>query len=158
MGGAGAHPRVGRRGRTALDRIADAIARFRLSSSLVTVSRFAVPVCLWMIFVNVASHYRDAGRLPDDALADVVQAELATRRCPGLRLDPAGFHEYARAHGINHADLYQKRSPHLQKVAERLDRALRADTETQCQRMIELYETAAPHLIKPVQALSATRS
>ncbi|MHB2208064.1 hypothetical protein [Methylobacterium sp. CM6257] len=78
----------------------------------------------------------------------MVAAELASRRCPGLRLDPAAFRELALERGFNHTDLYQKRSPRLQKAASHLDQKLRQDPDGACQRMFDLYGRvdSVPHL------------
>lgn len=58
-----------------------------------------------MVFANIASHHDEAGAL-DVTLREAVEAELASRRGPGLRLDPVSVREFARERGINHADLY----------------------------------------------------
>ncbi|MCJ2049468.1 hypothetical protein [Methylobacterium sp. J-070] len=137
------------KGETAADpREAARVVR-RRSSSSGALYRIGLPIALWIGFVNVAHHYYGKGLATDAVLHDVVEAELASRRCPGLRLDPAGFRELAQERGINHADLYQKRSVRLQKVANRLDRSLRANPEGGCQKMLDLYgETgSAPHLL-----------
>jgi hypothetical protein len=67
---------------------------------------------IWMVFANIAGHHDKAGAL-DATLREAVEAELASRRCPGLRLDPVSVREFARERRINHADLYQKRSLRL---------------------------------------------
>lgn len=101
--------------------------------------RIGLPVALWIGFVNVAHQYYGKGLATDTALHEAVAAELASRRCPGLRLDPAGFRELAQERHFNHADLYQKRSPRLQKAASHLDQKLRNDPNGECQRMFDLY-------------------
>jgi hypothetical protein len=101
--------------------------------------RIGLPIALWIVFVNVAAHYHPKGMATDAVLHDVVEAELASRRCPGLRLDPVGFREVAQTRGINHADLYQKRSPRLRKAADHLERKLRNDPGGACQQMLDLY-------------------
>jgi hypothetical protein len=121
----------------------------RRSSLLRALYRIGLPVTLWIVFVNVAAHYHPKGMATDAVLHDVVEAELASRRCPGLRLDPASFRELAARRGFNHADIYQKRSPRLQKSANHLDRRLRGDPSGECQRLFDLYGGAgpAPHLL-----------
>ncbi|MGH1570876.1 hypothetical protein ACRAWG_09635 [Methylobacterium sp. P31] len=114
------------------------------SSSFDAFYRIGLPVALWIGFVNVAHHYYGKGMATDAALQDVVAAELVSRRCPGLRLNPAGFRELAQERRINHADLYQKRSPRLQKAANRLDRKLREDPDGECQQMFDLYGGSGP--------------
>jgi hypothetical protein len=116
------------------------------SSSFDALYRIGLPVALWIGFVNVAHHYYGKGLATDAALHDVVAAELASRRCPGLRLDPAAFRELALERGFNHADLYQKRSPRLQKAASHLDQKLRQDPDGTCQQMFELYGGAGSGL------------
>jgi hypothetical protein len=111
----------------------------RRSTSLGVVYRVGLPITFWIVFVNVAAHYHPKGMATDAVLYDVVQAELASRRCPGLRLDPVGFRELAQGRGFNHADIYQKRSPRLQRAATQLERKLRDDPESECQRMLDLY-------------------
>jgi hypothetical protein len=119
------------------------------SSSFDALYRIGLPIVLWMVFANIASHYHEKEGALDATLREAVEAELASRRCPGLRLDPVSFREFARERGINHADLYQKRSVRLQKIATRLERSLRDDPKGGCQRMLDLYgETgSAPHLL-----------
>jgi hypothetical protein len=121
----------------------------RSSSSFGAFCRIGVPIALWMVFANIASHHHEKGGRLDATLREAVEAELASRRCPGVRLDPASFREFARERGINHADLYQKRSLRLQKIAAHLERSLRTDPASGCQRMLDLYgETgSAPHLL-----------
>lgn len=124
-------------------------AACRRSGAFSALYRIGLPVVLWIVFVNVAHQYYGKGLATDAALHDVVEAELASRRCPGLRLDPAGFRELAQERGFNHADLYQKRSPRLQKAATQLERKLRDDPDSECQRMFDLYGgTGSPlHLL-----------
>jgi hypothetical protein len=119
------------------------------SSSIDALYRLGLPVALWIGFVNVAHHHYGKGLATDAALHDVVEAELASRRCPGLRLNPAGFRELAQERRLNHADIYQKRSPRLQKVASHLDQKLRKDPGGECQRMFDLYGGvgSVPHLL-----------
>ena len=63
------------------------------SSSFDALYRIGLPVVLWIGFVNVAHNYYGKSLATDTALHEAVAAELASRRCPGLRLDPAGFRE-----------------------------------------------------------------
>jgi hypothetical protein len=121
----------------------------RRSTSLSAFYRVGLPITLWIVFVNVAAHYHPKGMATDAVLHDVVEAELASRRCPGLRLDPASFRELAQTRGINHADIYQKRSPRLRKAASRLEQRLRQDPDGACQQMLDLYGEAgsALHLL-----------
>lgn len=121
----------------------------RRSSSSGALYRIGLPIAMWIGFVNVAHHYYGKGLATDAVLHDVVEAELASRRCPGLRLDPAGFRELAQERGFNHADIYQKRSPRLQKTAEHLDRRLRDDPGGECQKLFDLYggSGSATHLL-----------
>lgn len=121
----------------------------RRSGLLSALYRTGLPVTFWIVFVNVAAHYHPKGMATDTFLHDVVQAELASRHCPGLRLDQASFRELAAVRGFNHADIYQKRSPRLQKAASRLEQRLRQDPGGACQRMFDLYGGAgpAPHLL-----------
>ena len=121
----------------------------RRSDSLSALYRIGLPITLWVAFVNVAAHYHPKGMATDGVLHDVVEAELASRRCPGLRLDPVSFREFAAERGFNHADIYQKRSPRLQKTAAHLDRRLRNDPGGECQRMFNLYggSGSATHLL-----------
>jgi hypothetical protein len=118
-------------------------------NSLSALYRIGLPIALWIAFVNVAAHYHPKGTVTDAVLQDVVEAELASRRCPALRLDPASFRELAQRRGINHADIYQKRSPRLQKAATQLERKLRDDPGGECQRMFDLYggSGSATHLL-----------
>ena len=111
--------------------------------------RIGLPIVLWVVFANGATHYRDRRTVPPAGLREAVEAEVASRLCPGLRLDDARFRLFAQAHGINHADLYQKRSVWLRKDAEALERALRADPEGGCRHMLDLYgrEGVAPQLL-----------
>jgi len=111
--------------------------------------KVGLPIALWIGFVNVAAHYHPKGLATDAVLHDVVEAELASRRCPGLRLDPVGFRELAQTRGINHADLYQKRSPRLWKAVDHLERKLRDDLSGACQGMLNRYggPGSAPHLL-----------
>jgi hypothetical protein len=114
------------------------------STSLAALYRVGLPLTLWIVFVNVAAHYHPKGMVTDAVLHDVVEAELASRRCPGLRLDPVSFRELASERGINHSDIYQKRSPRLRKAADQLERRLRDNPEEACQQMWDLYGGAGP--------------
>jgi hypothetical protein len=109
------------------------------SGSFDALYRIGLPIALWIGFVNVAGHYHEREGVLDATLREAVEAELASRRCPGLRLDTVSFREFARERGINHADLYQKRSLRLQKDAAHLDRRLRHDPGGECQRLFDLY-------------------
>lgn len=107
-------------------------------------SSVALPVVLWIAFVNAVGHHGSRDQGTDAALHGAVEADLASRRCPGLRLDPAGFRAFARGRGVGHADLYQKRSPRLQKAADHLERRLRADHDGECQRLLDVYGGSGP--------------
>ena len=111
--------------------------------------RIGLPIALWVLFANGATHYRDRRIVPAAGLREAVEAEVASRLCPGLRLDDASFRAFAQAHGINHADLYQKRSAWLRKDADALERDLHADPEGGCGHMLDLYgrDGTAPHLL-----------
>ncbi len=124
-------------------------ADHRWSDLLSALYRIGLPIALWIMFVNAAAHYHPKGMATDAVLHDVVEAELASRRCRGLRLDPVGFREVAQTRGINHADLYQKRSPRLRKAVGHLERKLRDDPDGECQRMFDLYggSGSATHLL-----------
>jgi hypothetical protein len=119
-------------------------ADHRWSGSLSALYRIGLPIALWIVFVNVAAHYHPKGMATDAILHDVVEAELASRRCPGLRLDPVSFRELSAERGINHADIYQKRSPRLRKAADQLERRLRDNPERACRQMWDLYGGAGP--------------
>ena len=111
--------------------------------------RLGLPIVLWVLFANGATHYRDRHIVPAIGLREVVEAEVASRLCPGLRLDDASFRRFSQDHGINHSDLYQKRSVWLRKDADALERDLRADPEGGCRHMLDLYgrDGPAPHLL-----------
>jgi hypothetical protein len=116
----------------------------RRLTSLAALYRVGLPITLWIVFVNAAAHHHSKGMATDTVLHDVVEAELASRRCPGLRLDPVSFRELSAARGINHADIYQKRSPRLHKAADHLERGFRDNPEGACRQMWDLYGGAGP--------------
>ncbi len=122
------------------------------SSAFSALCRIGLPIVLWMVFANIAGHHHEKGGVLDAPLREAVEAELASRHCPGVRLDPVSFRAFARERGINHADLYQKRSLRLQKLAAHLEHSLRIDPVSGCQKMLDLYgETGtAPHLLTRV--------
>ncbi|MCJ2075680.1 hypothetical protein MKK64_10035 [Methylobacterium sp. E-025] len=128
---------------------ADASARRPASERFGLAYRIGLPIALWVLFANGATHYRDRHIVPAAGLREAVEAEVASRLCPGLRLDEASFRIHAQAHGINHSDLYQKRSAWLRKDADALERELRADPDTGCRHMLDLYggDGTAPHLL-----------
>lgn len=111
--------------------------------------RIGLPIALWVLFANGATHYRDRHIVPAPGLREAVEAEVASRLCPGLRLDDASFRRFAQDRGLNHADLYQKRSVWLRKDAAALERDLHADPDGGCRHMLDLYgsDGAAPHLL-----------
>ena len=111
--------------------------------------RLGLPIVLWVLFANGATHYRDRHIVPAAGLREAVEAEVASRLCPGLRLDDASFRRFSQDHGINHSDLYQKRSVWLRRDAEALERDLRADPGGGCRHMLDLYggDGPAPHLL-----------
>lgn len=117
------------------------------------VYRIGLPIALWVVFADSATHYRDRHLVLPDGLREVVEAEVASRHCPGLRLDETSFRRFAQERGLNHADLYQKRSVVLRKDAAAVERDLRADPDRGCRHMLDLYggDGDVPHLLVPTR-------
>lgn len=118
-----------------------------LQSFMTALYRIGIPVALWIVFVNAARHFHARVDRKDAAMREAVEAELASRRCPGVRLDLAGFRKLAHERGINHADIYQPRSIRLQKAAALLDRELHDDPQGACQRLLDRYGGSDLHLL-----------
>ncbi len=124
------------------------LRRVQFLQPFITSLRLSLPVLLWIVFVNVAHRYHTVPEAADAALGQAVAADLAARRCPALRLDVEAFRQFAHDNGINHADLYQKQSLHLQKIIARLEALLRAKPEFMCRSLLEQYGTPGRRLLR----------
>ena len=111
--------------------------------------RLGLPIVLWVLFANGATHYRDRRIVPAIGLREVVEAEVASRLCPGLR--PRRRELPALLPGPRHQP-FRPLPEALGLAAQgrgRLERDLRADPEGGCRHMLDLYgrDGPAPHLL-----------
>lgn len=107
----------------------------------------------WAVFGTWAEARRSAVQQDDPALRTVIEADLAGRTCPNLRLDTDRFRDFLRANHMNHADLFsRKRSASLQHDLDANQKLLHRQPDLACAGLWEKYGSAGT-----VAPLLATR-
>jgi hypothetical protein len=100
-------------------------------------------VVAWGVFGTWAEARRSALQKDSPALKPGIEADLAARHCPDLRIDPERFREFSHANHLNHADFFtRKRSVALQQEIDVETILFRVQPDRACARMWDKYGTA----------------
>ncbi len=87
----------------------------------------------WAAFCFTAQPHREQVSPQDPVLLSGIEADLASRRCDGVRIDAEHFRAFSSQVQLNHADFFQKtRSVRLQAALDELDTRLRRDRQGAC--------------------------
>ena len=96
--------------------------------------RTALPVIAWAAFCFTAQPHREQATSQDPVLLSGIEADLASRRCEGVRIDAEHFRAFSSRAQLNHADFFQKtRSAQLQSALDDLETRLRRDRQSACE-------------------------
>lgn len=94
----------------------------------------------WAAFCFTAQPHRDQASPQDPVLLSGIEADLASRRCDGVRIDAEHFRSFSNQARLNHADFFQKtRSVRLQAALDDLDGRLRSDKRATCDAIWVAY-------------------
>ncbi|BCM81542.1 hypothetical protein [Methylobacterium indicum] len=92
-----------------------------------------VVAAAWAAFCFTAQPHREPASPQDPVLLSGIEADLASRRCDGVRIDAQHFRAFSSQAQLNHADFFQKtRSARLQAALDDLDGRLRTDRQAAC--------------------------
>jgi hypothetical protein len=109
---------------------------------------FALAGLAWVAVGTLAEARRGALREDSPALRTGIEADLAGRRCPGIRIDADRFRQFARAHGMSHADFFMTRpSTRLKRELAMTNRQLRAEPNQTCARLWSDYGAAGGKVV-----------
>ncbi len=87
----------------------------------------------WAAFCFTAQPHREQVSPQDPVLLSGIEADLASRRCDGVRIDTEHFRAFSSRTQVNHADFFQKpRSARLQAALDDLDGRMRTDRQAAC--------------------------
>lgn len=107
--------------------------------------RPSIAVIAWAVFCFTAQPHREQATPQDPVLLSGIEADLASRKCDGVRIDPAGFRAFSSRTQLNHADFFQKtRSVRLQAALDDLDARLKADRRAACEAIWVAYGPGSP--------------
>jgi hypothetical protein len=99
----------------------------------------------WATFCFTARPHRDQATPQDSVLLSGIEADLASRRCDGVRIDAEHFRAFSSQAQLNHADFFQKtRSVRLQAALDDLDARLRTDRKAACDAIWVAYGPGSP--------------
>ncbi len=94
----------------------------------------ALAVASWIAFGFTAQPHREQATPQDPVLLSGLEADLASRKCDGVRIDADHFRAFSSQMRLNHADFFQKtRSVRLQAALDDLDTRLRRDRQAACE-------------------------
>ncbi len=99
-------------------------------------------LCLgaWAAFGSWAEAHRAALQSDPPALRAGIEADMAARHCPDLRIDTEGFRAFSHANHLNHADFFTlKRSVGLQRILDAETRAFRDRPAETCAQLWDRY-------------------
>ncbi|MBE7204288.1 MAG: hypothetical protein INR70_41745 [Parafilimonas terrae] len=107
--------------------------------------RSALPVIAWIAFGFTAQPHREQATSQDPILLSGIEADLASRRCDGVRIDADHFRAFTSRMQLNHADFFQKtRSVRLQAALDDLDTRLKRDRQAACEGIWVAYGPGSP--------------
>ncbi|GEP06487.1 hypothetical protein [Methylobacterium oxalidis] len=112
---------------------------------------FALAGVAWIAIGTWAEARRASLQEDNPALRAGIEADLASRYCPGLRIDPERFRSFGQAHGLSHEDFFMKRrSAGLKQSIAATTQRLRQTPGSACDRLWADYGTAghAAQLLK----------
>ena len=102
--------------------------------------RPSLAVIAWAVFCFMAQPHREEASPEDPVLLSGLKADMASRRCDGVRIDPDGFRAFSNRVQLNHADFFQKtRSVRLQAALDDLAGQLRRDRQAACEAIFVAY-------------------
>ncbi|MGE7413509.1 hypothetical protein [Methylobacterium tarhaniae] len=102
--------------------------------------RSSLAVIAWIAFGLTAQPHREQATPQDPVLLSGIEADLASRRCDGVRIDAEHFRAFSSQAQLNHADFFQKtRSVRLQAALDDLDARLRRDRRAACDAIWVAY-------------------
>lgn len=94
----------------------------------------------WAAFCFTAQPQREQSSPQDPVLLSGIEADLASRRCDGVRIDAEHFRAFSSQVHLNHADFFQKtRSVRLQAALDDLDGRLKRDRQAACEAIWVAY-------------------
>lgn len=94
----------------------------------------------WVVLGSLVEAHRDANHREDPLVVAVVEADLASRRCPGLRLDIDQFRRISANLDMNHSDFFNnKRSAETTARLDTLRKNLHATKEQTCGALWSAY-------------------
>ncbi|TNC16122.1 hypothetical protein FF100_02345 [Methylobacterium terricola] len=107
--------------------------------------RSSLAVIAWAAFCFTAQPHRDAETPQDPVLLSGIEADLASRKCDGVRIDAVHFRAFSSRAQLNHADFFQKaRSLRLQAALNDLDGRLKRDRQAACDAIWTAYGPGSP--------------
>ncbi len=99
-------------------------------------------ILAWAVFGSWAEARRSSAQKDPPALRPGIEADLAARRCPDLRIDTERFRAFSHDNHLNHADFFtHRRSATLQKEIDARAKALEDRPVETCARLWERYGT-----------------
>lgn len=99
-----------------------------------------VALVAWAAFGTWAEARRSAHQKEIPALRPGIEADLAARQCPDLRIDTERFRAFSHAHDLTHADFFTKRrTASLQRDIDAVSRFLHARRDVACAQMWARY-------------------
>lgn len=107
-------------------------------------------ILAWAVFGSWAEARRSSAQKDPPALRPGIEADLAARRCPDLRIDTERFRAFSHDNHLNHADFFTlKRSVGLQRVLDAETRAFRDRPSETCAQLWDRYggDGAEEHLL-----------
>jgi hypothetical protein len=97
-------------------------------------------ILAWAVFGTWAEARRSALQKDVPALRPGIEADLAARNCPDVRIDTDRFRQFSRENHLNHADFFtKKRSVGLQQDIDAEQTLFRARPDQACAQMWEKY-------------------
>lgn len=104
-----------------------------------------VVAAAWAAFCFTAQPHREQVSSQDPVLLSGIEADLASRRCDGVRIDAEHFRTFSSQAQLNHADFFQKpRSLRLQAALDALDGRMRTDRQAACEAIWVAYGPGSP--------------
>ena len=102
----------------------------------------------WAAFGSWAEARRSSAQKDLPALRPGIEADLAARHCPELRIDTERFRAFSHDNHLNHADFFTKRrSVALQRELDAETKALQVQPAKACARMWERYGSAGTQAV-----------
>jgi len=97
-------------------------------------------ILAWAAFGTWAEARRSALQKDIPALRPGIEADLAARNCPNVRIDTERFRQFSRENHLNHADFFtKKRSVALQQDLDAEATQFRERPEQACAQMWDKY-------------------